>query len=655
MAPASNRRDRSGPTTIAETGPLAAMRDAAALLRRGRPGEAVAAYRRIVKAHPDHPEAHHNLGVALRADGRDEEAIAAYRRAIELRPTYAAANHHLGQALDAVGRPMDALKHHFLAYRLARDRVDFAQALAVALRPVRLKSASPAVVEALTALFKAQDIDHQDLMAVTAGLILARDGVAALAAAAARPWTEAVSDGIGEWWRGPGGRALADDKLFHALLRQTIVADERTELAVGALRRLLLDEQTKTGAIGDREVAASIACQGFATDYALAETAQEMEAVEALRRQIEKGERQLPSTAGDLLLTLAMYGKLSASKGAAELADRLRGQNDALDLVARRQIDEPAQERDLAAGVPSLTAIEDGTSRAVQRQYEENPYPRWQSMLRRPARKLDEVVSELFPSVASASIPPAPHRVLVAGCGTGRHALAVAFRYAETDILAVDLSRASLGFAMRRTRELGVDNIRYRQADILKLGGIGASGEERFDVIESSGVLHHLADPEAGLRVLVDLLKPGGFLKLGLYSTLGRQAIAQARRFVADRGFDASPRGIRAARQAIRGLPPQDPVRRIAEELDFASISACRDLLFHVQERSYTLPEIDRAVRGLGLEFLGFEVADDATRAAYARLFPEDRARNDLDRWRRLEEQRPQTFRTMYQFWCRKP
>lgn len=626
MAPTPTRIGRSAPRPApgaAAAGgaeALAPMRDAAALMRHGRAAEAVAAYRRIVKAHPHHPEAQHNLGVALRAAGKGDEAIVAYRRAIELRPGYAGAHHHLAQALDAAGQPMEALKHHVTAYRLARDRLDFAQALAAALRPVRLKSASPAVVEALAGLFAERDIDHQDLMAVTSGLLLARDG-------------------------------MEEDQLFHALLRNTVVADELLELAIAGLRRRTLDAYGQSGAIEDRALAASIACQAFANDYAQPETTAERRAVAALEARLGDSGRMLPRAVGDLLLALAMYRPLASLPGAADPVGRARGVDEALDLVLLRQVDEPAQEAELARGIAGLTPIDDAVSAAVRAQYEANPYPRWGSITRRPARRLAEVVADLFAHVAPDSIAPPPHRVLVAGCGTGRHAIAVAFRYADADILAVDLSRASLAYGMRRARELGVDNIRFRQADILGLGAIG----ERFDLIEASGVLHHMAEPEAGWRVLAGLVKPGGLMKVGLYSRLGRQAIEAARGFVRQQGFAPTAEGIRAARQAIRALDPADPVRKVADELDFGSISGCRDLLFHVQETSFTLPEIGAAIGRLGLEFLGFEIADEATRQAYARQFPDDKARRDLERWRQFEEQRPQSFRTMYQFWCRKP
>jgi SAM-dependent methyltransferase len=632
-----------------------ALRDAAALLRHGRAAEAVAAYRRIVKAHPESPEAHHNLGVALRAEGLSEEAVAAYRRAIELRPGYAAAHHNLGNALDAAGRPMEALKHHFQAFRLARDRADFAQALAAGLRPVRLKTASPAVVEGVVSLFAASDIDRQDLMGVTASMILARDALAKPLALAAQPWEKAAAE-LKAWWRSADGRALAADPLFHGLLRETILAEERLEALAAALRRLLLDRvcagEPLSAAAGDHAVAASLACQGFAADFAQAESPAETKTVETLARRLDREAPAIEAgAAADLLVALAMYRPLAVLDGAAEAARRARGATADLDEVLKRQIDEPVEERKLADAMPSLGEIADATSAAVRRQYEENPYPRWRSITRRPARLLSEVVGEMFPSLDPATVAPPHHRILVAGCGTGRHALNVAFRYAESDILAVDLSRASLAYGMRRAHELGVDNIRFRQADILGLGGLA----ERFDLIEASGVLHHMADPLKGWAVLVDLLKPGGFIKLGLYSALARQGIAAARRLVAERGFAATTEGVRAARGAIRALPAEHPVRRVADELDSASISGCRDLLFHVQETCFTLPEIAQAVAALKLQFLGFETVDEGARLAYAKLFPDDRRRVDLERWRQVEEQRPATFRTMYQFWCRKP
>ncbi|MCK6454065.1 MAG: tetratricopeptide repeat protein [Alphaproteobacteria bacterium] len=387
---------RSGRPSVATASPppvggrpgasaLSALRDAAALLRRGRAGEAVAAYRRIVKANPDNPEAHHNLGVALRADGRGEEAIGAYRRALELRPGYAAAHHHLAQALDASARPMEALKHHFQAFRLASDRSDFAQALAHALRPIRLKSASPVVVEGLAFLFAAPDIDRQDLMAVTASLLLARDGVSTAAEAAARPWAEAGPI-LRQWWQGPSGRALCADALFHGLLRETILSEERLETLTAALRRLLLEEAARAGALGDAETAASLAVQGFATEFALPVADAEQALVDGLAAALREPPPAPECRVGAWLLAVAMYRPVGAFAGAVAASGPARP-GSALALVLARQCDEPERDRALVRSIESVTPIEDAVSVAVRAQYEDNPYPRWRSIMRRPAAR----------------------------------------------------------------------------------------------------------------------------------------------------------------------------------------------------------------------------------------------------------------------------
>src|SRR5260370_20286045 len=101
----------------------------------------------------------------------------------------------------------------------------------------------------------------------------------------------------------------------------------------------------------------------------------------------------------------------------------------------------------------------------------------------------------------------------------------------------MDLSLSRLCYAKRKTCELGLKNVEYAQADILKLQSIDRS----FDVIEAGGVLHHLAEPFAGWRVLLSILRPGGLMRLGLYSRRGRQDITAARAFIAERGYGSSP------------------------------------------------------------------------------------------------------------------
>jgi tetratricopeptide (TPR) repeat protein len=145
----------------------------------------------------------------------------------------------------------------------------------------------------------------------------------------------------------------------------------------------------------------------------------------------------------------------------------------------------------------------------------------------------------------------------------------------------------------------------------------------------------------------------GGLMNIALYSTLARQNITAARGFIAEHGWPATPEGIRAARQAILALPEGAPERRVALIGDFFALSDCRDLLFHVQEHTFGLPEVAAFLAGQELEFLGFEVGTRVERR-YADRFPDDPTKTSLDRWHMFEQENPDTFIATYQFWVQK-
>lgn len=126
----------------------------------------------------------------------------------------------------------------------------------------------------------------------------------------------------------------------------------------------------------------------------------------------------------------------------------------------------------------------------------------------------------------------------------------------------------SLAYARRKTQEEGLRNIEYAQADILNLSTIGRT----FDRIEAVGVLHHLADPKAGWRVLLTLLAPNGIMRVGLYSEAARRPIVKARAIVAERGYPSTAEGIRA-RQTITREKDELRWKLLVQTVDFYSMS----------------------------------------------------------------------------------
>jgi 2-polyprenyl-3-methyl-5-hydroxy-6-metoxy-1,4-benzoquinol methylase len=336
------------------------------------------------------------------------------------------------------------------------------------------------------------------------------------------------------------------------------------------------------------------------------------------------------------VIAIAAFAPLHALGNADGLLQRPWSAN--VEALLTQQIREPAEEHRIAAALPALTGIDDETSLLVRQQYEENPYPRWLKA-GEPAQPAVMFDYQTTPFV----------EVLLAGCGTGLSTIELAREAREARILAVDLSLASLSYAKRMAQSLNVANVEFAQADILRLDSIGRS----FDFIDASGVLHHLADPWQGWRVLLSLLRPGGAMQIGLYSEAARRNVVAARALIAARGYQPTAPDIRRCREEI--LTSDDPLlRSLGQSSDFFTTSECRDLLFHVQEHRTTLPQIKSFLIANNLSFAGF-VPNFAALPAFTARFPAPAAHTDLDCWHAFETELPETFSAMYLFWVRKP
>ena len=299
--------------------------------------------------------------------------------------------------------------------------------------------------------------------------------------------------------------------------------------------------------------------------------------------------------------------------------------------------------------LPVLDEITDKVSSKVRDQYEASPYPRWVNLglpLKPvPISKLvEEIKLKLFDDAIKEVEAP---NILIAGCGTGQHSIGTAARFKGSNVLAIDLSLSSLSYAKRKTEELGIQNIDYMQADILDLGKLG----RQFDIVESAGVLHHMDDPVAGWRVLTDCLKPGGLMKIGLYSELARQHIVEMRQEISKAGIGSSDAAMKSFRTMVMESD-QKHHKQILNSSDFYSLSTLKDLLFHVQEHRFTIPQIQDCLAELGLKFCGFEADKTVSHFKLTNTGAGDPY--ELDKWQAYEEVNPSVFMGMYQFWCQK-
>jgi 2-polyprenyl-3-methyl-5-hydroxy-6-metoxy-1,4-benzoquinol methylase len=441
--------------------------------------------------------------------------------------------------------------------------------------------------------------------------------------------------------------ALANDIFFQSALQTTIICGATLELFLTRLRAslLFLAAAKLDAAVAGDDAAAMLLCalaqQCFLNEYVYVQSDEETRLAARLRdmllRALSAG-TEIPLL---LLAAVAAYFPLHALVGAPALLDR-QWPPVAADLL-QQQLREPLEEADIRRTIPTLTPVDDDVSLRVMRQYEENPYPRWN------IDPLAAVGTAAGGGHAVGSPAQREQTILIAGCGTGEHPFDIARKAPHARILAIDLSRASLAYAQRKTREHGLRNIEYAQADILKLGEIGRT----FDRIEAMGVLHHLADPQVGWRILLSLLAPDGIMRVGLYSATARRAIAEARALIAANGYRAVAEDIRAFRRTLIRARDDPRWETILTTVDFYSMSGCRDMLFNVMEHRFTIAEIAAFLGEQRLSFLGFEL-DAKTVEKFQRQYPGADALLDLGCWRSFEETNPQTFRNMYQFSIRK-
>lgn len=571
--------------------------------------------------------AYHDLGILFYVTGRASDAIRSLQQSAATDPHHAEAYGNLSRILYENGQVTQAIEASCLAIRHAPDNIAYKQDFARITQNLSFSLFYPVLKNTITECLRCPDLPHQSLMAPWLSM-LENDPANApiLQLAAAQNYTQ--FRGTCEWL---GHYTPLLEPYFLLGLQHLVITDSDFERFVAHMRRLILESALNWEEMSGQDIlalACSVALYAFNTDYIL-------DTDESERAMLERACARVTPYTPLLMAAVAAYKPLvhldNADKLAAATYDGMVAE------LVRRTLRNPLAEAEIRKTIPALTTIDDTVSRDVRAQYEEFPYPRWSG--------IDGAVTH--PQLHN--VAPG-RRVLNAGCGTGREALLCKAARPQAQLTAIDLSLASLAYAIRQSREQDVDDIRFAQADILKLGTLGT----QYEVIFSAGVLHHMGDHDKGLQVLADILAPGGHMMLALYSERGRRDIIAVREAISKNNIGNDRDSIKAFRRDIDRLVDRKTVAQIRKRKDFYTLAECRDLLFHVQEHRFTPPMIAASLQRAGLEFTGFEVPPLVAHQ-YAAMFPADPHGLSLENWDRFEERYPDTFVNMFQFWCRKP
>lgn len=253
---------------------------------------------------------------------------------------------------------------------------------------------------------------------------------------------------------------------------------------------------------------------------------------------------------------------------------------------------------------PALNPNDDPRADIVARQYERWSYPH-------PIADLEAWTSvnwEWFDPLQSHRIlwPDREYKpdldILIAGCGTNQAAI-FAYTNRAAKVVAVDISQASLGNQQHLKDKYGLANLELHLLPIEELPTLGLD----FDLVVSTGVLHHMADPQAGMNALATCLRRDGVVATMLYGRYGRIGVELLESIFRDMEFQQDDASLELVKSALRVTPQHHPVRNyLKKAMDLSSDAALVDTFLHGRQRSYSVEECIDLVTSAGLVFQGW-------------------------------------------------
>ncbi len=613
------------------------------LLSTGEPLEAINYFEKVIQIQPNFSLAHFNKGITLYNQKKYHDAVKCFERVIEIEPNNINAYNVLGIIFQKTGEFQKSLFYLKKSLNIAPNNLLLVNTVLNLFKSIQLSNVSESnssdLIELFIFLFKKDTIDHNALFNNAKNLIFFEDS---------KNEVEQLIDTNALLLNNNLVNTALKKELFLLILQKALIRDKFLEKFLCYIRKeflFLIKNKNRNESLIKKFVdfIISFAEQSFLNEYLFFQTDEEIKIINNLKIQIEndKNINELD------IAILACYLPLSCSKIIINKLVNYTSKNSLFNDLLQMQIKDPLEEHELKSNINSFDDISDAISIKVRQQYEENPYPRW--------RYADIVPKNKFLTILNNNIKPNKiiskddnriKDVLIAGCGTGQQ-LVSKTSYENSTILAVDLSLSSLAFAKRKMQELNHSNVEFLHGDILNLRNLN----RKFSVIECVGVLHHLKDPEEGLKILLSILEPNGYLKLGLYSEFARKHIVETRQFIKKKNIESNILNIRRIREIIKNDKKNTSFQKLNYNYDFYSTSNVRDLIFHVQEHRYTLPQITKLLRKYNLKFLGF--TNSSNKKEYAKHFPNDLKCTSLESWHNFEINNPDIFKQMYQFWVK--
>ncbi len=449
------------------------------------------------------------------------------------------------------------------------------------------------------------------------------------------------------------GKKLLNNSDLHRGLRKRINTDIPAEFLLTEIRRQILYAEPRMleEAIMHKFIT-SLIQQVINNEYVWLVTDAERERLAMLSQEIVSADPASP-VQWSIVAQVAMYVRinelLAPGVDKNTFLQSVTAMPTMLEKLLNSYLANYEEEQTIKKSIESADdAIQNSTSKMIADNYEAYPYPRWIHLEKPSPPVRRQRLAEFFDE-QEIDFTDRPFKVLVAGCGTGNKVIQYAMSYGnQAEILAIDLSKASLAYATRMARKFDITNIRFMQMDILDL----YQYEKYFDIVECTGVLHHLKDPLEGGKALVSSVRDGGIVHLSLYSELARRQIVSLREKY-QLAPDATDDEIRAKRYRMMLDDPAAIDERLSLRWDFFDLNRCKDLLFHPLEHRFTVPQLGDLLAALELDFRGLE-RPDYVKSHYWTRYPGASEKRNLAAWHSFELRYPDAFGSLYEIWAYK-
>ena len=599
-------------------------------ITEGKPNQALEILESAVRGGENNAEVFNLIGQCLSKVGRHRDSLGAYRKANELLPRWTEPYLGAATSLEALGDAYAAMQALMKALTFEPHSNRTVQQLISLLLRLNPRTYIPALEPALLACFSNPNIDPSPLSSLCSQQL--------------RFWLKENTDEKNSLEKQAAN--LNVSQLCLQYLSRTINTDPQLEILLTDLRRhFLFNTDIEQSRLEHLPLIVGLATQCFLNEYVFATDKAELERLVLIAEHLKTENHSLLSVYAFSLS--CMYRPPKLCRDLSNFLEKLSKTHNWLGPLCDLTINQPLKELEIANALPSLQPVRDTGSLQVKKQYEINPYPRWIAPPNPPRHNFFQHVRKQFSSQVEHTTQ-GDLNILVAGCGTGFEPIDIARRESDAKITALDLSRTSLAYAKQQAMSLDCDNIEFIQGDILDLSKIG----KQFDYIFCTGVLHHMNNPYDGWQVLRDHLSPKGMMRISLYSAHARTLISRARKIIADMDLEPKSEDIRSFRNMLLSKKEHIELNDLLFSHDFYSMSGCRDLLFNVIEHQFILPDIQRYIEQLDLEFCGFDNLNPMILSAFEEQFSEKTALKNLASWNEFEKLHTNLFSSMYQFWC---